>query len=210
MLDLAALFAQHRLEARGVIHVGAHEGQELPLYRQMGFRSILLVEANPAVFARLAAAAGALPGVELAECALCDREGSAVLHLASFDQSSSLLRLKVHREIYPEIEECGRLAVPARTLDGLLAERPGGAAAFNLLVLDVQGAELLVLHGAEGVLPALDAVVSEINFAELYEGCALAEELDGFLSGRGYSRVATACLHDPSWGDALYLRQLRR
>jgi len=73
-------------------------------------------------------------------------------------------------------------------------------------VLDVQGAELMVLRGALSALAAFDAVVAEINFEELYEGCALAPDLDAFLGTRGFSRVATACFDDPSWGDALYLR----
>ena len=206
MLDLAALFAQYRLEARGVVHVGAHEGQELPVYRAMGFRFVLLIEANPVVFARLGASVAADFGVELAQCAVGERDGLATLRLTTFDQSSSLLRLKLHRQVYPEIEECGLLEVPARRLDSLLAERPGGAADFNLLVLDVQGAELLVLRGAEGCLAGFDAVLSEINFAELYEGCALAGELDAFLADRGFHRVATACHDHPTWGDALYLR----
>ena len=49
-------------------------------------------------------------------------------------------------------------------------------------------------------------MLSEINFAELYDGCALAPELDGFLADRGFRRVATSCFHHPTWGDALYLR----
>jgi FkbM family methyltransferase len=205
MLDLPDLFREHRILPRGVVHVGAHEGQELPVYLAMGFGRVLLVEANPAVFARLASAVGAAPGVELAAYALCDREGTVDLRVTSFDQSSSLLALKRHREVYPEIEESEVVAVPARTLDGLLEER-GAAADFNLLVLDVQGAELLVLQGAERTLAGLDAVVSEINFEELYEGCALAGELDAFLAARGFARAATSCYHHPSWGDAFYRR----
>lgn len=206
MLDLAALFAQYRLGARGVVHVGAHEGQELPVYRAMGFRNVLLIEANPAVFARLQASVAGDSGIELAQCAMGQTDGLATLRLTTFDQSSSLLPLKLHREVYPEISECGVLPVPARRLDSLLAERPGGAADFNLLVLDVQGAELLVLRGAEESLAGFDAVVSEISFIELYEGCALAPALDTFLADRGFHRVATACHDHPSWGDALYLR----
>ncbi|KAB2966167.1 MAG: FkbM family methyltransferase [Thermoanaerobaculia bacterium] len=209
MLDLPALFREHRIPPRGVIHVGAHEGQELPVYREMGFARALLIEANPAVFARLESAVGGAAGVELVSCAICDREGTVELRVTSFDQSSSLLALKHHREVYPDIVESEVLAVPARRLDNLISERTEADADFNLLVLDVQGAELLVLRGAERVLAGLDAVVAEINFEELYEGCALADELDGFLAARGFERVATSCYHHPSWGDALYLRTPR-
>ena len=111
----------------------------------------------------------------------------------TFDQSSSILPLKRHLEVYPEIVETGVIEVPARTLDGLLTELGRGPADFNLLVLDVQGAELLVLRGATAALEGCDAVVAEVSFEELYEGCALAADLDAFLGERGFERIATSC-----------------
>ena len=209
MLDLPDLFRSHSLPVRGVVHVGAHEGQELPVYRALGFPWILLVEANPEVFARLRSAVPPAADVELACCALCEREGTVELRVTSFDQSSSILRLKRHLDVYPGIVETGVVEVPARTLDGLLGELGRAASACNLLVLDVQGAELLVLRGATATLSACDAVVAEVSFEELYEGCALAADLDAFLGERGFERVATSCYHHPSWGDAFYLRTRR-
>ena len=39
---------------------------------------------------------------------------------------------------------------------------------FNILNIDVQGAEAMVLRGAPEVLAHVEAVNVEINFAELY------------------------------------------
>jgi hypothetical protein len=75
-----------------------------------------------------------------------------------------------------------------------------------LLHIDVQGAELLVLRGAEAVLGAVSLVSIEVNFAELYRGGAEIEAIDDWLGARGFTRVALSSAYHPSWGDALYLR----
>jgi len=35
------------LAGRGVVHVGAHQGEEVESYFEHGFQQILLIEANP-------------------------------------------------------------------------------------------------------------------------------------------------------------------
>ncbi len=75
-------------------------------------------------------------------------EDSVSLRLNSYDFSSSILPLKQHRDIYPHMLEVGEVTVTAKTLDGLLKEQSLIHTEFNILVLDIQGAELLALHGS--------------------------------------------------------------
>jgi FkbM family methyltransferase len=206
MLDIAAECRAHGVQPRGVVHVGAHEGQELELYRRMGLAAILFIEANPAVFARLEANVGAADGVVLANVAITDHVGPVALHVTSGDQSSSILTLHRHATYYPGIVEDAVVEVPGITLDALLAERNLAPASFNLLNIDIQGAELLALKGAEELLRHIAAINVEVNFEELYAGCAQIDELDDFLAARGFRRVATACPFHRSWGDAFYIR----
>jgi FkbM family methyltransferase len=209
MLDLASLCRAHGVVPRGVIHVGAHEGGEWAEYARMGLADALLIEANPAVFARLSAKLGGMRGVTLAHCAIAAANGRVTLHVTSSDQSSSILPLHRHRDYYPSIVETAAVEVEARTLDALLAERQLAPERFNLLNIDIQGAELIALAGAERLLPAIAAINVEVNFEELYEGCAQVEELDDFLRQRGFVRVATTCPYHKSWGDAFYVREAR-
>ena len=44
---LRELKALKTLESSTVIHIGAHKGEEVLKYREYGFKSIFLVEANP-------------------------------------------------------------------------------------------------------------------------------------------------------------------
>ena len=207
MLDLAALAEEHHLTPRGVIHIGAHEGKECARYRAMGFTKMLFIEANPTVFAKLQANLRGQPGVLLANVAISDHNGTAKLRVTSMDQSSSLLKLKLHQKIYPDIVETETVEVRTSTLDALLADLSLDPAEFNFLNIDIQGAELLALRGAEKTLRHIEGINTEVNLAELYEGCARLEEVDSHLQRRDFARVALTTPFHPSWGDAFYVRQ---
>lgn len=210
LIDLRAEAGRHGvvLAGRGVLHVGAHEGREMPYYQTLGMEPIVLVEANPAVYQRLVQGVGGQPGVMTVQRAISDRAGQVELHLASFDQSSSLLPMDKHAEVYPDIRPAGTISVEASRLDDLVTELGLHPRQFALLHIDVQGAERLVLSGTEAVLGAVEAVSIEVNFAELYRSCAQIEVIEYLLGSHGFRRVALMSPYHPSWGDALYLRRV--
>lgn len=76
---------------------------------------------------------------------------------------------------------------------------------YDFINLDIQGAELLALKGATSILPFVKAIYTEVNEKELYEGCALIEELDAYLKQNGFTRILTN-MTKHGWGDALYIR----
>ncbi|MEG4232671.1 FkbM family methyltransferase [Microcoleus sp. Pol11C3] len=206
-LNIQELCRQYAIAPRGVIHVGAHEGTEITAYQQMGAQKVLFVEANPAVFERLQANLTGMPDVRSVNCAIGNRNGSVDLHVTSFDQSSSILPLKHHQEIYPHITETHQITVQSKTLDTLLQEQELNPSDFNILNIDIQGAELLALQGATNWLKSVELINTEVNYEELYEGCGLIDQLDEFLEGQGFHRVATTTPIHPSWGDAIYVKK---
>ncbi len=206
-LNIQELCRQYSITPRGVIHVGAHEGAEITAYQQMGAHKVLFVEANPSVFERLQANIAVYPNVEAVNCAIADRNGTVDLHVTSFDQSSSILQLKHHQEIYPHITETHQITVQSKTLDTLLQEQELNPSEFNILNIDIQGAELLALQGATNWLKSVELINTEVNYEELYEGCALIDQLDEFLGRHGFQRVATTTPIHPSWGDAIYVKK---
>jgi hypothetical protein len=64
---------------------------------------------------------------------------------------------------------------------------PDDIARPALLKLDVQGYELLALHGCLKLLPEFDYVYVECSYLELYEGQALADEVIELLQQQGFS-----------------------
>ncbi|MGK7920533.1 MAG: FkbM family methyltransferase [Trichodesmium sp.] len=207
-LDLRHLCSQNSVTPRGIIHVGAYDGKYLKFYQYLNFSTILLIEANPTVFARLKENIGEESNdVKAVNYAISNQNGKVKLYVNSIRQSSSILPLKNYRNIYPNIRETEQLIVESKTLDTLLQELDLSPTDFNILNLDIQGAELLALQGATNLLKYIDVVYTKVNYEELYESCALAEKIDEFLADTGFASVAVATPFHPSWGEAFYLKK---
>ena len=200
LIDLEKEVSKYQIPVRVALHIGAHHGEEDDVYQRMGVEPIY-VEANPEVFGQLVSR---LPDRECHNVAISDTEGEVDLHLMSFDQSSSILAPRKHKEIYPEIRETGTIRVPCTTIDRLME---GHTTQVDLLNMDIQGAELLALKGARKTLQQASCVVTEINLAELYEGCGQFRELDRYLYSAGYYCMKVSRKYHRDWGDAFYVRE---
>ncbi|MGL5080822.1 MAG: FkbM family methyltransferase [Microcoleaceae cyanobacterium] len=206
-LDLKKLCQQYSIIPQGIIHIGAHEGQELQEYQDMGANKILFIEANPSIFQRLKRKISDSSNVFAVNCAVSNHNGETILRVNAHDMSSSILPLKRHKDIYPGMLEVEQVTVTSRKLDSLLLENKFDPADFNIITVDIQGAELLAFQGATETLPYIEAICTEVNYEELYEGCALIDQLDHFLGQYGFERVAISIPSHPSWGDAFYVKK---
>lgn len=208
MLDIEKYILQEGLQITGAIHIGAHEGKEIDLYRKLGASPILLIEANPKIADRLRKKFINDTDIIISEFAINDGStDNETLHVTNMDQSSSILPLKDHRRLYPDIIETHTICVPATSIDSLLSRLGLDPATFNFLSIDIQGAELLALRGATTTLPHIKIINTEINYRELYDGCGLSHDIDAYLAKFGFVREAATCPYDPSWGDALFVKR---
>lgn len=207
-LDLVELLRSCRLRVEGVVHVGAHVGDEVDDYRRCGIGRQVWIEPQPEVFARLRARIAGNPEARAYNVACGSSAGEAEMHLLSGNdgRSNSLLAPKLHLERFPEFTPAGTIRVPVVTLDELFAREGLDPRAYPLMVLDVQGFEMHVLRGAGGYLSSgCKAVVSEVAAAELYAGGCLVGELDEFFGERGFVRLRTKWAAGCA-GDAFYVR----
>lgn len=173
-----------------MIHVGASTGQERGVYDRYGLRA-LWIEPIPEVFAELERNLAPFPE-QRALCRLVtDQDGGEhVLHVASNrGESSSILPLARHQELWPDISFTRDLPLRGVTLATLLREEKIPASDYDALVLDVQGAELLVLRGARELLPGMRFLKLEAADFECYAGNATVRDLEEFLAPLGYSEV---------------------
>lgn len=207
MIDVPQLCREHSIVPGGVIHVGAHEGGELKTYQEMGIKRVLFIEANPDVAKRLKKRMDGMSEVEVVNCAISNQNGTAELIVTNNEMSSSILPLKIHAEIYPTIEVTHKLTVVAKTIDTVIEERELQPSDFNILNIDIQGAELLAFQGATNLLKYIEVINTEVNYEELYQGCALIDQIDDFLGAYGFERMATTTPYHPTWGDACYVKK---
>jgi FkbM family methyltransferase len=203
LIPLKEAIDRHQLKIRGIVHVGAHWGQELDDYVANGINDIVFIEPCAAAFKILKARIGVDDRILLFQCA-CGQEdgpGEIFVETANQGQSNSMLKPKKHLTLYPHIQFPDTEQITVRRLDNL----PFHRSRYNLLMMDTQGAELLVLKGAATTLDTIDYIYTEVNSQEIYEGNALADELGAFLTD--FQLVESHWVSNHGWGDAIYVRK---
>lgn len=204
LLDFPQIYRKYNLNIKGVIHIGAHYGTEIPDYIRHGVREMVLFEPLSNNFNVLEKNCQQLnANIQAYNVALGSKEGIATMYLSdNEEQSSSILKPKTVIEEYPWLHFIGTEEVEVKTLDSYNLKN------YNFINIDVQGYELEVFKGGTKTLEGVDYIYSEINRGELYEGCVQMDELDNFLGKYGFERVETYWPETwYSWGDAFYTRK---
>jgi FkbM family methyltransferase len=204
---LAILKTQRLPAPTGIIHVGASTGQEFADYHAAKTPDVLYIEPIPAIFAQLVETIGDTPGHEACQALISDTDGRLTsFHITDNTLSSSMFPLGKHRVVFPTIHETGTLEIRTLTLDTLV-RRYYRNPAYDLLVIDVQGAELHVLRGASLLLGNhINYVWAEVSEEALYEGGCTFDEVTAFLSRQGFA-LRHLAMNYRHYGDALYVRR---
>lgn len=186
-------------DVTGVIHVGAHRGQEYPDYINT-FGNIITHWFEPLddAFNKLTDLLQ-FPNVYLYKYALGDAYANSEIFVDTGNdgQSSSLLKPKDHLNLFSHITFDNKQQVNVRPLDSFKITDS------NVLVLDTQGYELKCLQGSIETLKSVKYVFSEYNTNEMYENCPSLDDLNNFLSGQGFS-LQQQWITDSFWGDAFW------
>lgn len=203
LIDLKQAIHQYDMHIKGVIHIGAHWGQEYGAYKDCGIDNIVFIEPCADAYKVLAAKVGNDPNVVLYNCGCDIEDGERIMNVERRNQgqSNSILKPKMHLQYYREIVFEETEIVHMRKLDNLTFSRR----LYNLLMIDTQGAELLVLRGAVDTLRHIDYLYVEVNTQELYEDNAMVWDIDEFL--KDFKRVTTQWVGNQGWGDAIYIRK---
>ena len=153
-----------------VLDVGANTGQYGDMLRETGFRGRLVsLEPVAEAYAELERRAAADGAWEAVRVAASDADGEITLNLTGDSRSSSVLPRNERFADKAGWAPKESRSVPARRLDGLVAEllRSGERA---YLKLDIQGYERHVLEGAGPALERFEAIELELSVTPLYEG----------------------------------------
>lgn len=210
LIPFGDLFQKYRLKVKGVLHVGAHLAEEAQAYQDCGVPWVLWVEGNPDLMGDLNAALQPFAGQEPVLALISDKPEESVPFNITRDpegtaMSSSLLELHVHKKHAPWVKQVAMKRLDTTTID-LLADEYPVINDCNFLNLDIQGAELLALKGAEKFLTHCDYIYTEVNTNYLYKDCVLLPELDGWLGGRGFVRKELS-MTPAEWGDGFYVKE---
>ncbi len=119
-------------------------------------------------------------------------------------QSNSLLQPNLHLTQHPEVIFNEIEKVNVYRLDSIIVNKE----VYNLLVMDVQGAEGLVLKGATETLKYIDIIYTECNRGQTYEGNMEIDEMVEYLKPFGFV-LKEVYWPSPawSWGDCIFLKE---
>jgi FkbM family methyltransferase len=198
-------FERFLSDAAGVIHVGAHTGQERDLYARHGL-AVLWIEPLEELFAELSRNIAPYPSQRAVLALVTDRDGvEHEFNVASnAGASSSILELGLHSEVWPEVRYVDTRRLISKTLPTLLAEHGLDPSAYDAIVVDTQGADLLVLKGAEPLLGGFRYVQVEAPDFEAYLGCGHAADVADFLGALGFEEMARRTIGRHAAGGRYY------
>jgi FkbM family methyltransferase len=200
--------------ARVIVDVGAYDGAVSAEYLERFPEAVChAFEPHPPSFDALETRLGSHPRARLQRRGLSDEPGSGAMYAFPAAATNSLLAPVAnvgdvvgagHMDTF-EREE-----IEVTTLDRF-AEKEG-LARIDILKIDVQGAEVRVLRGAERLLraQAVGLIVSEVNFVAVYRAQAFYEDVAATLRAVGYRLYDFYNFHygpggQLQWGDAIFV-----
>jgi FkbM family methyltransferase len=171
-------------KAKGVLHIGAHFGQESSYYFQNGLK-VIWVEALPDIFEKLQSDISRYEN-QIAFCALVgDRNvNNTDFFISNNNGSASSVYRISEKSNFTNVNNEKRIKLPMVRIDNLLSKID--MSLFTHWVLDVQGAELLVLQGAGDLILHCKSITVEVSSRETYVGGVNYVELKEYLSALSF------------------------
>lgn len=192
--------------SKNLIHVGAHVGQEILLYKKYNFNNVYLVEPIENSFKILQNKIKNYKNFKAYNCALGSKEANAIINIADgLDEgSSSLLTPRKSNISFSSTQD-----VKIRTFKSLNLKNVDAA------VIDTQGYELEVLKGFGAEISNLNFGIVEFSNYEGYINQPTYNKLYKFMLGKGFIFFEQhKQVNNPfpsknggSYGDALFINK---
>lgn len=198
------------LPCRGVLHIGAGECEEIEEYYRAGIHSVYWVEARR--MSKTARDKAIHYGHRyLDRTAITDlNQPSVGLYTTSNSGlSSSIMVMKDHLLAEPSVSQSGYEFVDNLTGHQLLERAFGKDHHYpDVLVLDVQGAELRAIKSFMEEIRWFKAIVCEVELIEAYEGQPMFHDVWKYMTSTGW-KLSDLSIHRSTflWGDAVWTRK---
>jgi FkbM family methyltransferase len=152
------------LEPRKILHIGGNTAQEASEYSASGVESVIYIEADPLIYSQMLEQLKQYPKFTGLNVCLSKDYGITDFFQASNNGgSSSILKPLRHSILFPQVTFTKSIKMKTIPLDSLNLGK------FDLIVMDVQGAEHLVIEGGVKTFADATAIYLECSSGNLYE-----------------------------------------
>lgn len=169
--------------SNGILHIGAHLGQEADFYSQLR-KPVIWIEALPHLYEELKINIAKYPN-QKAICALLGEENneSVKFHVANNEGASSSI-YEPNLDLLPPFKMQSSVDLPMNRLDRLF--KSSIMSQYDHWVVDVQGAELSVISGAGNLIDFCNSIVVEGKEDSYYLGGTKYSQLESRLESLGF------------------------
>ena len=196
----------------GVIHVGANSGQERDEYNLYSL-NVIWIEPIPKVFNKLKKNIKKYSKQKAYKYLLTNIDNQDINFKIANNagQSSSILELNQHKDIWPKVEYTRSIKLKSSTLKNVIKHEKIDIKRYQALIIDTQGSELLVLKGGSNLLKNFRYIKTEAADFESYKECCLIKDLSKFLDKFGFKEIKKVKFatrkEGGSYFDILYKRK---
>jgi FkbM family methyltransferase len=202
LIPLHELVQKYNIHFKGILHVGAHECEEINDYLTYILKDkILWVEAMKD---KVELCKTRFPGINIEQAVISDKIEKVTFNISNNGQSSSILEFGLHSQFHPHVVFVNSVETETKLLKDVICNYDID---YNFVNLDIQGVELKALKSMEEYLHKIDYIYTEVNSDYVYKDCNLINELDDYLKKFDFTRVETIWAGDYRWGDAFYVKK---
>lgn len=203
LINFNKLYLNYKLNITGILHIGGHLCEEINDYEKYVPRNkILWIEAIPENVDKCKIM---YDNLLIENEVVSDITEETNFYISNNGQSSSMLELGLHRNLYPDIYYKASLKIITKPTFDVIKKYTSDIK-FNFINLDIQGTELKALKGLGDYLNNVDYIYTEVNSDYVYKNCALIDEIDEYLSKFGFKRIEVYWVTNYNWGDAFYIK----
>lgn len=200
LINIHELIKKYNIQLKGILHVGAHECEEINDYEKYISReNILWIEA---MNNKVELCKQKFSNILIEQAVISDTIETIDFHVSNNGQSSSILEFGLHSMYHPDVYYTHSYKVETKLLKDIICNY---SINYNFINLDIQGVELKALKSMETYLHQIDYIYTEVNNDQVYKGCNVVTEIDEYLKTFGFQRVET-CWTGCQWGDAFYMK----
>lgn len=197
-----------KIRPANILHCGAHILDELEFYDSFDFtEQVVWVEANKELYDISLNKIAHKEKHKIINKAVTDIDGQKIkFNISNKVWASSIFEFgKDINKYWSHHEHIKQIEVETITIDTIIRENMKNNK-VDLLVLDIQGAELLALKGAINTLKYLNSIYIEVIWADAYKNGALKSEIEDFIFPLNFKEVFRYTHSDNHQADILYRR----
>jgi len=179
-------------EKKNILFIGANDMHEIESYANI-YQNGIFIEAIPNIFEQLEKNLEFVnnkynTNYKAINCLVCDQVGKEYVFniFSNNGASSSIYEANPSVWKWSHAQQVDTIKLISTTIEVILKENNWENKKYDV-ILDVQGAELVVLKGfGENNINNIESLTTEISTEEYYKGGVLFEDLNNFITSHGF------------------------